>query len=167
MRLATNTRHGPGQIESTSPPARNVASVSLYGMTPFNLRPGRVVVHFTSHEPSQALKSLITTTACVSVCARCLLPTMAHDCTWPQIDVRLDTDVRLGKSPTLVFARVWVDASGNAVSVEAFRRPSRLWSRGEVLGSPSALPNAPEFAAGIFASHRQRCRPRHAFAATA
>ena len=118
-------------------------------------------------EPSPGAKSLITTTACVSVCARCLLPTMAHDCTWPQIDVRLETDVRLGKSPTLVFARVWVDASGHAVSVEAFRRPSRLWSRGEVLGSPSALPNAPEFAAGIFASHRQRCRPRHAFAATA
>jgi hypothetical protein len=48
-RPATNTRHGPRQIESTSPPARNAASVSFCGMTPFNLRPGRVVVHFTSH----------------------------------------------------------------------------------------------------------------------
>ena len=57
----------------------------------------------------QALNSRITKTACVSVCARCLLPAMAHDCTWPQIDVRLDTDVRLGKSPAVVFARVWVD----------------------------------------------------------
>jgi hypothetical protein len=27
--------------------------------------------------------------------------------------------------------------------VKAFRRPSRLWSRGDVLGSPSAVPNAP------------------------
>jgi len=48
-RPATNTRHGPWQIEPTSPPARNAASVSLYGMTPFDLRPGRVVVHFTPH----------------------------------------------------------------------------------------------------------------------
>ena len=40
---------------------------------------------------------------------------MAHDCTWPQIDVRLDTDVRLGKSLAVVFARVWVDTSGHAV----------------------------------------------------
>ena len=42
-------------------------------------------------------KGVLTTTACVSVGAKCVCPTMAHDCTDPRVDVRRDTDVRLDR----------------------------------------------------------------------
>jgi hypothetical protein len=56
-RAATKTRDDSRQIESTSPTARNAASVSLCGTTSLNLRPSCVVVHFTLERPSQALKA--------------------------------------------------------------------------------------------------------------
>jgi hypothetical protein len=109
-------------------------------------------------EPSQALKPHHTD---ASVCARCLLPTMAHMAHGRRL---MSDSTQMSVWESLCGGVcVWVDRSGQAVGVEAFRHPSRT-SRVEVLIVLRRFRTRQEFTAGICASYRPAFQTRDAFA---